>query len=632
LELLYLRVENKKQLLDKVGLNFSDELNFTLYENKLIVKRNNNFIPNFFNLSTKLKNSKSSFSNITAIVGENGAGKSTVLDIIKNNIVDGMGGVKEKAIIIFRKNNNKKRIYIWVHKDLKIALDSESFNNHDLEYDFEIYSEEIKAEILIKYSYIKQYTDTSFIFFSNIYDGKDTEQEFGDLINISTNHLIRSDQQKYLEVSLDKTVKSESAIHRNEEIKRQVFFLNSFRDNKIMKDIIPFKLPSSIKISLLDIDITKDRKLSTSKFKDYISKYNKIINEQMKKDLSYNDIFILHFHKTILNNIFYETETFNKSNSELLTKVIYEVGDNLEFELNLQDVYQRYLETPILPKIKKLLETLSNYDKTVLNILETIKYVEMYLIDHKVSYNLSFDLEVSDDTNFNLNKLMDFYKESFRYNGFFNFNWDLSSGEKALLNTYSRFYSIIGIEKLQLKEDLCILIDEGEVFLHPYWQKRFLTNLFSFLPQVFGGKSIQVIFTSNSPFLISDLPTSNVILLEKENNKVNVINSLNDNKRTFAANIHTLLSDSFFIKDGLIGEFAKEKINDFLENINKIKKIKDEADFKEHKKFIDLIGEPIIRNQIYKLVYKKLDQSIIDQEKKELHKRLEMLDRGLKGD
>ena len=37
---------------------------------------------------------------------------------------------------------------------------------------------------------------------------------------------------------------------------------------------------------------------------------------------------------------------------------------------------------------------------------------------------------------------------------------------------------------------------------------------------------------------------------------------------TFGANIHTLLSHGFFMKDGLMGEFAKSKIDDVINYLN----------------------------------------------------------------
>jgi len=73
------------------------------------------------------------------------------------------------------------------------------------------------------------------------------------------------------------------------------------------------------------------------------------------------------------------------------------------------------------------------------------------------------------------------------------------------------------------------------------------------------------ILTSHSPFLLSDIPKENVIFLEKGKQVYPEI-------ETFGANIHTLLSHGFFMKDGLMGEFAKGKINEIIDFFQKVEK------------------------------------------------------------
>jgi hypothetical protein len=66
---------------------------------------------------------------------------------------------------------------------------------------------------------------------------------------------------------------------------------------------------------------------------------------------------------------------------------------------------------------------------------------------------------------------------------------------------------------------------------------------------------------------------------------------------TFGANITDLFADSFFIKEGLIGEFAKNKINDMLVHLlskRKFGKLKQKELFES----INLIDEPIIKDKL----------------------------------
>ena len=96
-----------------------------------------------------------------------------------------------------------------------------------------------------------------------------------------------------------------------------------------------------------------------------------------------------------------------------------------------------------------------------------------------------------------------------------NWNLQLSSGQKAMLDMFSRFYSIaMKINKLGDK-NILILIDEGELYLHPQWQKSLLKDLLDFFKMIYD-KDIQVILTSNSPFIVSDLPKHNIIFIGKK--------------------------------------------------------------------------------------------------------------------
>jgi len=195
---------------------------------------------------------------------------------------------------------------------------------------------------------------------------------------------------------------------------------------------------------------------------------------------------------------------------------------------------------------------------------------------------------------------------------FFNSVFDLgigafSSGEMALLNILSRFWNIRNDVKADEKT-LLIFLDEPEHYLHPQWQKQLPYILMQMCEVFFPGKIVQVIFTTNNPILLSDLPTHNVVYLEKDaSQKVSVRNV--DDQRTFGASVTRILADSFFLEGGMIGEFAKEKINSIIKFIeldkdDLIKNISN-GEFNKVRKTIDLIGEPIIRQHlVYKLTQK----------------------------
>ena len=127
-------------------------------------------------------------------------------------------------------------------------------------------------------------------------------------------------------------------------------------------------------------------------------------------------------------------------------------------------------------------------------------------------------------------------------------------------------YQIKNIKKLdnQPYKTINLFLDEVEFGLHPDWQKRFLSELITIL-KIFDIK-VNLVYATHSPFILSDLPKENIIFLEKGKQ----VYPFEDGKQTFGANIHTLLSHGFFMKDGLMGEFAKSKIDDVITQLSHI--------------------------------------------------------------
>ncbi len=141
------------------------------------------------------------------------------------------------------------------------------------------------------------------------------------------------------------------------------------------------------------------------------------------------------------------------------------------------------------------------------------------------------------------------------------------------------------------------LLDEPDTLLHPQWQKQFIKELIYLLERIDGKYNI--IVTSHSPFILSDLPKENVIFLE--NGKQ--VYPFEEGKQTFGANIHTLLSHGFFMKDGLMGEFAKEKIDIAIKYLNQKILTEDELNYCEN--IISIIGEPIIKRELQRILDSK---------------------------
>jgi len=163
------------------------------------------------------------------------------------------------------------------------------------------------------------------------------------------------------------------------------------------------------------------------------------------------------------------------------------------------------------------------------------------------------------------------------------------------------------------KINYIILFDEIDIGFHPDWQKRTIKYIIDFLNALDDNKYYHLIFATHSAFLLSDLPKQNIIFLEtykggelevlsgkQKIGNCKVVDGLKEKKQTFGANIHTLLSDSFFMEDGLMGEFAKGKIEDVISFLNeKESRIKN---YEEANKIIEIIGEPILKMKLQKML------------------------------
>ena len=199
----------------------------------------------------------------------------------------------------------------------------------------------------------------------------------------------------------------------------------------------------------------------------------------------------------------------------------------------------------------------------------------------------------------------------FDNSNFLKYDWrGLSTGEEALLTQYARFNELRSKVK---QKNLLILIDEGDLYFHPQWQKEYVSRLLQFIPFIFPYKNLQFILTTHSPFITSDLPKQNLIFLERNSDRECIIADPLQQPETFGANIHELYTESFFLSDGLMGEFARANINGLIKEINERQRIT-LNDFNKHfKKRIHIIGEEFIKTKLLELVAQKGEINLIDQ-------------------
>lgn len=201
----------------------------------------------------------------------------------------------------------------------------------------------------------------------------------------------------------------------------------------------------------------------------------------------------------------------------------------------------------------------------------------------------------------------------FKDKGSFN---DLSSGEKQRVFSFaSIIYHLRNLKSVKpVKGNLIysyysLIFDEIELYFHPEFQKTFINDLVNSINTLDYRFDINIIFATHSPFILSDIPNSNIMYLENGGCLKKEVRPT----KSFGANITDLLADSFFIENGLIGDFAKGKITNVIKWLND--KERDMSKKEEYKKIIEIIDEPLVKYKLKEMYLEKIiDTDYIDAE------------------
>ena len=209
----------------------------------------------------------------------------------------------------------------------------------------------------------------------------------------------------------------------------------------------------------------------------------------------------------------------------------------------------------------------------------------------------------------------------------------LSSGERQQVYSISSLlYHLSNVNSVWFDtngqrvvyDHLNVILEEIELYFHPELQRTYLKRLFDGIKQVDmpNIKSLNICFVTHSPFVLSDIPARNILALKKDTRDTEKI-SLS----TFGANIHEMLKNSFFLKNGSIGDYASWVITQIIESLQNVADKKEiiNTDVELHNKIM-LIDEPIIRNVLLREYHKFYPSNSKEQEIAELKKKLAELE------
>ena len=583
MELLYIYIWNDKRNIKGCEYNFSPNYRFSYQpETKTFYMEERSSLPNnWFG---------DNIHNITAIVGKNGAGKTNLIDCIIRALC-GQGG----GVIFFKYNNliytnipEQLDIYKFSFNVVRInrggsPLNPESTNNIK-ETLVTFYSPTIDRSLSNKHSHYSKFRD------------------------LSNSYILRQQLSRLTEAPEYDHMSDVDIMQTNDIFRLLLFFIYSHEYKYSVFESI--KLPEYFELKLLYYSDSKPQHptykvlssdVPTEKFKARLKKFiltqifllERNYPESWDNETTFEEVLLS------LNN----GENYRPNIFDTLCQ-LYDSGDII-YKEELTGLRKGYYEFKCKIRIGAISQELINALYCYYNFIPMAPYASFGTMQSNIS------------------------------NAQVVINYGMSSGERALYTFFSRLIGEIfgkqgeihhaAINKIihDNKYDgktIIILLDEPDLQLHPEWQQKFIDMLLQLLWLYFPKVKFQIIITTHSPILLSDIPKNNVIFIDKNfDGSSRVCNEVNFNE-TFAANIHSLYNNSFFLDGIPIGCFAKRKVEELYDKINN--------DVLSDNIIEDIyrIGEPIIRGVLLKLYDEKRKSSKKSERIKMLKKELSKLE------
>lgn len=555
MELLYIYICDDKRNIKDCEYNFSPNYKFS-YNPQLktfYMQRCDSLYNGWFGQN---------IVNITAVVGKNGSGKTNLLDCIIKALC-GQGGD-----FIFYKYNDC--IYSNIPKQLS-----------DYKFTFEVIQFERFGSPLN--SALKEYINDTFVTFyspsidRNLSNGSFHYSKFKD---ISNSHILRQPLSRLTQEPEYARMSEVDIMQTNDLFKILLLFIYSHKQKQhtVFETI---KLPDYFELKLLYFSNIEPKhptykslakNLSKQGFKNRLKKFiltqiflsEQHFPEEWDDKTTFEDVLLY------LNN----GEDYRPNIFDTLCQ-LYDCGDIKYPEERQIGLRKGYYEFSCSIRIKSITQAFITALYCYYNYIPMVPYASFGTMEQNVS------------------------------NAQIVINLGVSSGERAIYTLVSRLMGVIFNKQGELHhavmnkiiydnrfdgKTIIILLDEPDLQLHPEWQQKFISLLLDLLYVYFPKVKFQIILTTHSPILLSDIPSKNVIFINKNPDGTSKVCSELNIKETFAANIHTLYNNSFFLDGIPIGEFAKHKIEEIYARI--------ESGQIDNNTLCDIyrIGEPVLRN------------------------------------
>ncbi len=568
--------------------------------------------------------------NVSAVVGKNGAGKSSLMDLLLHSVFvvsNNLGFVNPKSFLEPESNTaeqNEQQAYKKEIEDIKTGLKVEIYYLlYDKYYRLLISNGQFNLTSCLsadKYSYfrednisIKNYQEVNNFFYT-----------------IVVNYSFYAHNSNYNSLWL------KSFFHKNDGYQLPIV-INPFRDKGNMNVNSETLLTRSRLLSNI-LSIANYKKINYKSAIDKVELYfdkNKDYKFLSNGEIRFSHGFIEKFRALILSPLYSKMfgESVSYPNTDIPIKEYAEIY-LINKLITIPSKYEPFKEFD--KRLAKVKERPDNYDLTqsaskayiddlyedrshvTLKVRQTLNFLkeDIYNLPSDFTFKSYFDIGSvvqkmnSLKRNEWFTELIDYLPPPFLYsrikfkdNSYFE---DLSSGEKQkIYSLNSIIYHLKNLDsinknkyrntekKISSYQSVNMIFDEVELYYHPQYQKETISSLLNLIriSNFKYIKNINLIFLTHSPFILSDIPIQNTILLtiDKKTGRSKLITK---KKQSFGANIHDLLTDNFFLTGTLIGDLADRKI---MKLINQIKK---GTISKDDKLLLKLIGDTFLKSSI----------------------------------
>lgn len=543
--------------------------------------------------------------NINAVVGKNGTGKSTIVELLFA-IINNISFEKKINEDIIKINNLRVELIFESLHIYKITINDDKIKIFQYIKENNIYSDPIELNIN-EFDFDKLFYTIAVNYSQHSLNGL----YMGDLI-----HSLFHKNDAYQTPIVIEPYRKDGNININ---RQEVLIKQRLISNLLVQEDSDNKKNSPRQLT--EFYRAKDLKLSFNRNKIFYltDKTNHITKKHIFKDEEKS--FYVHYskfkdnHDEILNTIYikYNIEKIEKIDS-------YEKFENYSFEQKvhlyilkkLVSIAYRYKKyEKYFDKVKKNFNYLDDYvnklyeddSHIVYKLKQAINFLRFESIIEKKEDGQTVNIEELSneiekikqkckDEKLTINELVppSFFNIDIILDNGINFN-SLSSGEKQkIYSVNSILYHINNINSvdnslIQYKR-INIILDEIELYFHPELQRNYLSYLLHVISKANTNNilAVNILFVTHSPFILSDIPDSKILFLDKDSKDINskTVPSTKEIK-TFGANIHELLINGFFMSNS-IGEFALKEIKTIVEFHHEVMSIKDESLLKDKEK------------------------------------------------